>query len=447
MRDSSLYPFRFGIYFSFANTFVWMIATGTPMVLMAEYIGASPFHTGLLYASVFLFLPIQVLATTLLPRLGYKRQLILAWGVRIFFLLIPLGIALRAPESPGQGVLLLYIAAIFGFCFVRAFGACALLPWLFEILPENKRGKYFSMDSVVVGCGGIITLLFSSLIFNLLPPYPAFALLFAGAFVASGLGLKFVSKLPNGGQPVVTPLRSVFRRTPRLCSRPSYYRRFLKWQLWYGMVGYAFVPFTLYYMKSSLGFSQSYIFFLTALQFLGMSVAAYLIRDWIDRVGVKLIFTFSHLLTLSFQLFWLCMLLFPGVFEFMLPVVAIVVGAAMATFLTATNKYLPTICKKHERALSIAVLSSLVGFIGGVSVTLWGVVLKDDATGQIDPVAFKIYFLICILVQIFLLIGYCRMRDKTVGREAIPASGFMVRPFRYLTALVNLVEAPKKKSN
>ena len=445
MEKSSLYPFRFGIYFSFWNSFVWMTATGTPMILMAEHIGASPFHTGLLYAAVFLFLPVQVVATVLLPRLGYKRQLIGAWGVRMLFLSIPLGIALLAPEAPGQGYLVAYIVAIFGYCFVRAIGACALLPWLFEILPEGRRGKYFSMDSIVVGCAGIIGLLLSSLLFYSLPPYTGFALLFGIAFAASALSLFLLSKMPNGRRPVVTPLRRLLRRSPELCFRPSYFRRFLHWQLLYSVVGFAFVPFSLYYMKASLEFSQSYIFFLTALQFLGMSLVSFMIRDWVDRVGVKLIFTFSHLLTLSFQVFWLAMLLFPGRLEGLLPFVCMLVGGAMATFLTASNKYLPLICRARERALSIAVLSALVGLIGGLSVTLWGFVLKDETTGSINQEAFILYFVICILVQLYLIFGFCRMRDQSGSAEAIPVSGMMVRPFRYLSALINLVEAPSRK--
>jgi len=446
MLDSRLHPFRHGIYFGFANAFVWMIACGAPMILMAEHIGASPFHTGLLYASVFLFLPVQILATTLLPLLGYKRQIVSAWAVRVLFLSVPLGIAILAPDNPDDKLLYAFIASIFGFCFFRSFGACALLPWLFDILPEDKRGKYFSADSLVVGGAGIITLLFSSLVFYLIPPYPAFALLFATCFLGAVLSLAFLNKLPDGGQPIITPLKRILKRAPELCMRPSYFRRFLNLQLLNSLVGFAFVPFTLYYMKSSLGFSQSYILSLTALQFAGMSISAYLIRDWIDRIGVKLIFVGSHALTLGFQVYWLSILLFPGILEVLLPLVYLLIGAAMATFLTATNKYLPKICRERERALSIAVMSSLVGFTGGVCVTIWGLILKDGATGQISRPAFAGYFALCVLTQIWIFIGYCKMRDITVSAaEAIPASGLLVRPFRYLSALINVVDSSRNR--
>lgn len=446
MLDSRLHPFRHGIYFSFANAFVWMIACGTPMILMAEHIGASRFHTGLLYASVFLFLPVQILATAVLPLLGYKRQIVSAWALRVLFLSVPSGIAVLAPENPDQAVLYAFIASIFGFCFFRSFGACALLPWLFDILPEDKRGKYFSADSLVVGGAGIITLLFSSFVFYVIPPYPAYALLFATCFVGAILSILYLNKLPDGGKPVVTPLKKLLRRAPELCTRPSYFRRFLNLQLLNSLVGFAFVPFTLYYMKSSLGFSQSYILGLTALQFAGMSISAYLIRDWIDRIGVKLIFVGSHALTLAFQVYWLLILLFPGILEVLLPLVYPLVGAAMATFLTATNKYLPKICRERERALSIAVMSSLVGFTGGVCVTIWGLILKDGAIGQISGPAFAGYFALCVFTQIWIFIGYCKMRDITVSSaEAIPASGLLVRPFRYLTALINVVDSPRNR--
>lgn len=77
--------------------------------------------------------------------------------------------------------------------------------------------------------------------------------------------------------------------------------------------GYAFAPFTVYYLRAELGFSQSYIL-----------------------------------------------------------------------FLTSNNKYLPQICHKIERALSVSVLSASVGLVGGLAVTLWGFLLKNHISGSID---------------------------------------------------------------
>ena len=80
--DPELAPYRAGLLFGFFNALTWQIGIGTPMVLFAERLGASSFQVGLAYSFVFLLTPVQVAATTLLPRFGFKRVTLGGWGVR-----------------------------------------------------------------------------------------------------------------------------------------------------------------------------------------------------------------------------------------------------------------------------------------------------------------------------------------------------------------------------
>ena len=41
--DPELLPFRPGLAFAFFNALAWQIGIGTPMVLFAEQLGATPF--------------------------------------------------------------------------------------------------------------------------------------------------------------------------------------------------------------------------------------------------------------------------------------------------------------------------------------------------------------------------------------------------------------------
>ncbi|NBB80714.1 MAG: MFS transporter [Verrucomicrobia bacterium] len=438
--------FRFGIYFSFANAFVWMIALGAPMVLMAEMLGASSFQVGLLYSAVFLFLPVQVLSTVLLPLLGFRRQVLISWGLRSCLLLVPLFIAFL-PDAPDRPWALgLYIASIFLFCFFRSVGTSAHLPWLYSIIPERLQGKYFGSDSLVVGVAGIITLVTSSALFVFFSANTAFQILFTLTVGAGFLSLLFLAKLPDGDRPKVVPLRKLCKRAPQLFFRQSHFRKYMRLQMIYAVAGYAFVPFSVYYLRTALGFSQSYILFLTALQFFGMTLAALVLKEWVDRVGPKPFFVFSHAVTISIQTYWLVMLLFPGYLEFGLPGVYVLVGIGMATFLTSNNKYLPQICHQSERALSVSVLSASVGLMGGLAVTLWGFLLKDEVTGSIDKARFIAYFVVAISVQSFLFFAYRYLKRFRGGPDELPfgSAGGALRPFRYITRLVNLVEPPKR---
>jgi len=438
-------PYRFGIYFSFTNAFVWMIALGAPMVLLAEELGASTFHVGLLYSAVFLLLPIQVLSTSLLPWLGYKRQLIGAWMVRAFFLLIPLILAIKGAEEPGGLYLYLFMFSILAFCFFRAIGACAVLPWLYDILPKSIQGRYFASDSLAFGTAGVLTLLMSSALFYILDTYMAFSCLYVLTVMASAVSLFLLNKLPNGNRPQVVPLFRLFRRSSELFSRPSHFRRFLSYQILNAIVSYAFAPFSLYYLKTSLNYSESYILALTGIQFLGVSVAAFVLREWVDRIGAKPFFIISHSVTLLFQLFWLIMILLPGKLEFLLPCVYFFVGVAMANLLVATNKYLPLICRPKERALSVSILSATVGCLGGLASTLWGLLFKDADSGKILTGAFITYFVVASVIQIYLVWVFLKIKERMTEPRELQASGFWVRPMRQLMSFIDLVESPRRK--
>ena len=92
-EELSLRPFRPGLMFGFFNAMTWQVALGTPMVLFAERLGASAFAVGLAYSFVFVLTPVQVLATALLPKYGYKRMMLSGWGLRSLFLLPPVALA------------------------------------------------------------------------------------------------------------------------------------------------------------------------------------------------------------------------------------------------------------------------------------------------------------------------------------------------------------------
>jgi MFS family permease len=447
LDESEVLIYRCGLAFSFTNALTWMIALGAPMVLLAEFLGASPFEVGLMYSFVFLLLPLQVMASALLPYFGFRKQFLFGWGTRSVFLAVPFIVALLAPKEPSPLLLKCYIVSVFFYCFFRSIGTCALLPWLLEILPSRIRGRYFGMDTLVVGLAGAITLLLSSILFSLLEPYNGFRVLFGMSLLTAAASFWFVSKLPEGSRPVVVPLSRFIRRGPELCFRPSHFRRFLGYQSLYAVAGYAFVPFSIYYLKTSLLYSHSYILLLTALQFLGMFGMSYIVRDWMDRIGAKPFFILSHIATIVFQIFWLLMIWIPGYLEWALPAVYVITGMAMACFQAAHNQYMPQICHRRERALSASILAAVVGFLGGLTSTGWGLILKDAESGLIGSERFVAYFTTAFLIQLFLLYAYLfRLRDRGGNSLLTQQSGMLLRPFRFMIQTINLVESyPMRK--
>src|SRR5438045_2483399 len=97
--DPELLPFRPGLTFAFFNALAWQIGIGTPMVLFAEQLGATPFQVGLAYSFVFVLTPVQIVSTALLPRYGFKALMLGGWRTRSFFLGVPAALAIVALQS------------------------------------------------------------------------------------------------------------------------------------------------------------------------------------------------------------------------------------------------------------------------------------------------------------------------------------------------------------
>src|SRR5688572_846519 len=112
-RDPELYPYRQGLYFAFFNALNWQIATGTPIVLFMAYLDADSFQTGLVYAWPLLLTPVQVVATVLLPKLGFKRLTMAGWGARSWFLLVPLALSLLSAYGLKPWMIFAMVAAMF----------------------------------------------------------------------------------------------------------------------------------------------------------------------------------------------------------------------------------------------------------------------------------------------------------------------------------------------
>ena len=116
--------------FAFFNAVNWQIATATPTVLFMAYLGANSFQTGLVYGWPLLLTPIQVLATMLLPKLGFKRLTLAGWGARSWFLLVPLGLALLARDGVAPWMIYAMIVALLLYSVSRSMGAAAITTWL-----------------------------------------------------------------------------------------------------------------------------------------------------------------------------------------------------------------------------------------------------------------------------------------------------------------------------
>jgi MFS family permease len=438
---TSLAPYANLLKFSFFNATTWMIALGTPLVLLAGELGASSFEVGLIYAFVFLLLPVQILATSTLPRFGYKKQIIFAWATRGAFLLIPLYLAWLGPAEPRRWMVHVLILSAFGFSLFRTFGSCAIMPLLYAKLPDNVRGRYFSTDQAVIGISGIVTLLLCSLLFRLLPVYEAFKWQYLYAIAGTLLTVYYLARETDPPKPVQVDVKEILTETPTVCLRRSPFRQYLFFMTASALMGTAFVPLTAYYLMIEAGLTMDTILVYTAVQYCGAILGTLLLHHRIDAIGVKPVFRISLLLGAGVSLYWF--LLVTGSFAGLVRGLALAYfafGLSASLWITAHLKYIPRVCEASRQALHVSVHSAVIGIVGGLAPILWGYVVKVPGSNPgVRDDWFALYFVALLLSQLLLLAYVPRLTSQHRERPSIELSANLIRPFRYLGHMVNLV--------
>lgn len=443
-QDPHAEVFRAGLTFGFFNATNWMISLGTPMVLLAEQLGASTFQVGLAYSWVYLLLPVQVLATAYLPHYGYRAQMVFAWSSRNLFLLVPLFIAVLAPRTPSPQLAWLLVLSVFGFCFCRSLGSSAWLPWIYQLLPEEKRGRYFANDQTISGIASVGTLLLCGLCFASLERYPAFTVVYAFAVVGALLAVKALQRLPDTSRPPPTRMTEVLALAPRLCLSPGIFRGYLVVSLAYTAVTAVFTPFVIYYLAAVDGRSQDEVLAIAALQYFGVILGGLYTRSRIDRQDPRRWFLAHLILMGATGIYWLLHLRgVPGLGP-LLPLTCFTAGLAVALWNAAHLKYLAHVCPGEDRHLPLSVHSAVVGLLGGLAPTLWGLFLRESGpTPGMNLDVFALYFGSGLIIQAGLWFACSRLPAIDPTTASLPGFGLLFRPFRALAGFVPPLRAQR----
>ncbi len=443
--DPELLPFRPGLTFAFFNALAWQIGIGTPMVLFAEQLGATALQVGLAYSFVFLLTPLQIISTALLPRYGFKALMLGGWRTRSFFLGVPAVLAvlvmLRGREQPWMVDAL--VASVFFFCLFRSIGAASGISWFYAILPERLRGRYFATDQFVSAVAGIGTLLASAILFALLPVYPALLAQYGVALIGSTISYYALKQMPDAERPTSIRLGTVLRDTPRHLFARSAFRRYVWLAVGCAILSTPIPPFAAYYLKVVPKFASGQIMFFEVCRYSGVMVAAWVIKRRIDATGARPFLLLAMGLYALVGTYWWCYLQngFGGMGGIM--TAYFLLGLAAATWTVANLNYLPKTITPQDRTLVVSIHGAVTSFIGGLSPVIWGVFLKtgEGPTRGIDVPVFQ-WFFVSVVVGALCLSSLLGRLHEEKGQPVDPIliGNAILRPFRAMTYLVNLVE-------
>lgn len=438
-RSSSknlLYAYRHGLSFGFFEGIVWLIASATPMILLLQHLGGSPFQVGLAYSFGYLILPLQVLATAFLRHFGYKKQLLFSWSTRTLFLFIPLTLALLSPNSPQSWMPTLMVWAFFFFSLFRAFGHSAWFPWLYSLVPDKFHGRYFAFDQSLMNLAGVLVLLLSAGFFFVFTTYNAFALVYLITIFASLAAIYSIKKLPTVKNLETSNLKDIWKNSLRLCRTPGPFRFYLIISLLWFLVGTPYIPFTIFYLNESLNVPDGTIIFYTGIQYFGSILTAFLIRRSLDRLGVKPFFVIALVISILVKIYWIFLVLdFPFLLNG-ISIIFLVSGIGTVLWQMAHLKYIPQLCTPKDRALGVALQTAVVGFAGGIAPILCGFLLSSGPSHlSISSPAFILYFIIAIFVLSILIIPFSQVKEIHPDVPPLFSPSSLARPFRFITKL------------
>ena len=285
-RDSA-YAHQFSLY----NQLNFQITLGTPLVLYAKSLGASSTTIGIVAALAPLLTVLQLPTAYFIPRVGYKRFVLLGWFSRtltVFSLaLLPL---LTAFDNATK--ISLMLMALFIFNVLRGISTGAWLPWLTSLIPEERRGNFLRKDQTYVQIGGLLAMVLSTVVLWNNAKAWHFALLFFLSACAATLSLFFIRLVPEvevgeqvrtSSQPV--PWGAMLKYPP--------FTRLLIFTVVYNWVIGGLAAFIVGFLQHIGGFSDGKILACNVFAFVGAAISVQLVSGLMNRTGTKPILRIS----------------------------------------------------------------------------------------------------------------------------------------------------------
>ncbi len=440
-RTPELRPFLPGLRFSFFNALTWQIAIGTPLILLIEALGGSSAQAGLAYSFIFLLTPIQLAATLLLPRVGYRQLTLRGWSWRTGTLLVPLAITASVPWlGPQPWMLPVLVVSVFIFCLLRSMGKAASVPWFLALIPAPNRGTYFGSDHLLAGLASLLTLGTSVLCFATLPTFPALFLQYVLALAGSWLAVQSLRRLPDVAAPPVQSAAAIVRGLWRLAWQGGAFSRYFVVSAGCYWFTTPLLPFLAYHLRADQGLATNWIMALEGVRYLGSVAAATSLRQRVDRLGARPFLLCSLFTYVALSAAWALYASVLSPQPWALLGTYLLLGAASTAWMVGNLGLLPKLLPEHDRMLGVTLHSAGSSFAGGLATVVWGWILKSEqGPVGLDPLGFCSLFAAAGIggALLFLLLLRIREPDTSQRTEWLPFA-LLLRPHRALASLIQL---------
>ena len=337
LRELDRGPRRF-LAFSVFNLVSWQCIAGAALILFGRTMHMPASWIGLLISFMPLTTVLVVVAGPLIERFGPKRMMLSAWMARNIVACSVFIMPWALHRWGEQAAWFVLLGSTLGFCLMRVFGAAAWLPWLHEVVPEKKRGMYFSTETIVIQSSNVLVSLALALALGRDPGMARHLTVYAAGILAGLVSLSLMARVP-GGAPAADGSEAGRGLTPyRIALANRSFRRFvLIAVLCLSSTSWLGASYVLY-LREVLGLPSWAIMSLTAVSSISVMLT---VRAWgrfADHSGSGL--AMFKTLTGHSILAAACLFLVPGA-PWTLPMVVVLsasLGSLGGSFWMATNR-------------------------------------------------------------------------------------------------------------
>jgi len=315
--------------------------------------------------------------------------------------------------------IVLLVASLFVFNFLRGIASTAWMPWMAALIPEEEKAAFLSRDQIFMFCGALLALLCSALVMSGDVGAMEYSLVFLVSALAGTGALFFIKRIPDvcGSE----QMRKSSEPVPwkQILFYPPFFSLLL-FNLCFVIVVGSLGVFTVEYLHEFPEFSVSKVLYLTGVSFLGALASLPFLGKMLERLGGKPVLAAALILFGGAIAGWFLVAggLIPCTWH-VICLLNFICGVAGAAFNVANARIIfatmPQMGRNHFFAL-FTVISSL-GL--GAAPVVWGISLDfigsyEVITGALHWKRHSIYFAALFLLNLVTLLQVRRLREVPV---------------------------------
>lgn len=364
---------------SACNQLFWfMVVASSIVTLFYDELGLDVSRIGVVLSIIPFTQIVGLFAGPIVPRIGYKKVLITAFGIRkatiSLIILSPIVISKFGIDGG-----FIWIASIFViFSILRAIGEVAWMTWSKEVIPNSIRGKFHAVNSIASTIVTIAVFFLAGFLIDRGTGIARFIYLMIFGIIMGAISVVCFSLLPGGTKELDTPRSKLPFKDMKLAFADKNFVRFII-GVGFASLGFgAMLGFVPLYLKDAIGIATGKVVWVDIGSMTGTLIFVFFWGWASDRFGSKPVMITSLAMASLLPIGWIFMPRNSDLSLYFSLGISFIAGSAFVGWLiSAITIYLVTTAIPDEKRPSyMPVFYSLWGVCSGLGPLTGGWILK-----------------------------------------------------------------------